>query len=70
MIADPIEVDELELDYIPMPPVPIRGGEDGKLRGVTFIPRAMVVEMVEIGRPRARKAKTCVSSATPDSSTS
>lgn len=45
-------------------------GEDGKLRGVTFIPRAMVVEMVEIGRPRARKAKTCVSSATPDSSTS
>ncbi len=45
-------------------------GEDGKLRGVTFIPRAMVVEMVEIGRPRARKAKTCVSSVTPGSSTS
>lgn len=41
-------------------------GEDGKLRGVTFIPRGMVVEMVEIGRPRAaRKAKKVTREAVP-----
>lgn len=29
-------------------------GEDGKLRGITFIPRRMVVEMKELGVPRSR----------------
>lgn len=40
-------------------------GEDGKLRGVTFIPRAMVVEMVEIGRPRPARKKKVTREAVP-----
>lgn len=30
-------------------------GEDGKLRGITFIPRQMVVEMVMLGQPKMKK---------------
>lgn len=32
-------------------------GEDGRLRGVTFIPRGMVVEMTELGQPRRKRVK-------------
>jgi hypothetical protein len=32
-------------------------GDDQNLRGLTFIPRQMVVEVVLLGKPRARKAR-------------
>ncbi len=32
-------------------------GDDRNLRGLTFIPRQMVVEVVLLGKPRARKAR-------------
>lgn len=32
-------------------------GEDGKLRGVTFIPRGMVVEIVDLGAPSRRRPR-------------
>jgi hypothetical protein len=32
-------------------------GDDQNLRGLTFIPRAMVVEVVVLGRARAKKAR-------------
>jgi hypothetical protein len=32
-------------------------GDDQNLRGLTFIPRQMVVEVVLLGKPRAKKAR-------------
>lgn len=41
-------------------------GDDQNLRGLTFIPRAMVVEVVVLGRARAKKAAAKKRPAAPD----
>lgn len=40
-------------------------GDDQNLRGLTFIPRAMIVEVAFLGRPRARKPRAKKPAAAP-----
>lgn len=40
-------------------------GEDGKLRGITFIPRQMVVEMTLLGTARAKRVNKVESKESP-----